>query len=141
MFICLIIFLCGFEFPPVVPKKFLSLQENIFLVLVMQNMKNQKQKKELNHKKEELSQERREGKRGNYQTTMRNKSTGYRSGLERKQDLTKCHSTLGLYFFNQDITWFCFLGAAIYLVTATKLFARSYRRQYKDQDLAPALKV
>lgn len=42
MFICLIIFLCGFEFPPVVPKKFLSLQENIFLVLVMQNMKNQK---------------------------------------------------------------------------------------------------
>lgn len=72
---------------------------------------------------------------------MRNKSIEYRSGLERKQDLTKCHSTLGLYFFNQDIMWFCFLGAAIHLVTTTKQFARSNKRQYKDQDLAPALMV
>lgn len=99
MFICLIFFFfCGFEFPPVIPKKCLSPQENIFLVLVMQNTKNQKQKTELNQKKEELSQERREGKRRKYQTTMRNKSIGYRSGLERKQDLTKCHFTLGLLF-------------------------------------------
>lgn len=55
-------------------------------------------------KQEKLSQERREGQRGKYQTTMRNKSIGYRrSGLEREKDLTKCCSSRELYFFDQDI--------------------------------------